>query len=85
MVGTGATWRQSPVPANQRNASVGKAAALLRVAAAHPDGLSVSALARAAGLPRATALRMVDALEAEGLLARARRATRLIAPPATAR
>lgn len=65
-------WSQSPVPANQRNASVGKAAAILRIAAAHPDGLSVSALARAAGIPRATTLRMVDALEAEGLVARLR-------------
>lgn len=57
---------------NRRNVSVGKAAALLRAAAEHPDGLSVSSLARAADLPRATALRMIEALEAERLLARVR-------------
>ena len=65
-------WRQSAVSPNQRNASVGKAAAILRAAADHPEGLSVSGVARATGIPRATALRMVDALEAEGLLARRR-------------
>src|SRR5262245_32929816 len=65
-------WRQSPVPPNKRNASVGKAVAILRAAAARPDGASVSALARATGLPRATALRMGEALEAEGLLSRLR-------------
>jgi DNA-binding IclR family transcriptional regulator len=56
--------------ANQRNVSVGKAAALLRAAARHPDGASVSQLARAARLPRATALRMIVALESEALLTR---------------
>lgn len=57
---------------NRRNVSVGKAAALLRAAAEHPEGLSVSSLAREAELPRATALRMIEALEAERLLARVR-------------
>jgi DNA-binding IclR family transcriptional regulator len=61
-----------PPSANQRNVSVGKAAAVLRAAATMPDGSSVSELARAARLPRATALRMIDALEAEGLLTRRR-------------
>jgi IclR family transcriptional regulator, acetate operon repressor len=56
--------------ANQRNVSVGKAAALLRAAARHPDGASVSQLARAARIPRATALRMIVALESESLLTR---------------
>jgi DNA-binding IclR family transcriptional regulator len=59
-------------PSSKQNASVAKAAAVLRAAAVHRDGISVSALARAAGLPRATALRMIEALEAEGLLARLR-------------
>ena len=59
-------------PADRRNASVGKAAALLRAAAGHPEGASVSQLARDAKLPRATALRMIEALEAERLLARRR-------------
>jgi IclR family transcriptional regulator, acetate operon repressor len=49
---------------------VQKAAAILRAAAERPSGVSVSALARAAGLPRATALRLVRTLESEGLLVR---------------
>ena len=57
-----------PLSANQRNVSVGKAVALLRAAAQHPDGASVSQLARAARIPRATALRMIVALESESLL-----------------
>lgn len=52
------------------NHSVRKAAALLRAAADHPRGASISALARAAGLPRATALRLVRTLQDEGLLLR---------------
>jgi IclR family transcriptional regulator, acetate operon repressor len=59
-----------PLSANQRNVSVGKAVALLRAAARHPDGASVSQLARAARIPRATALRMIVALESESLLTR---------------
>ena len=59
-----------PLSANQRNVSVGKAVALLRAAALHPDGASVSQLARAARIPRATALRMIVALESESLLTR---------------
>ena len=58
------------VSANQRNVSVGKAAALLRAAARYPDGASVSQLARATRIPRATALRMIVALESESLLTR---------------
>jgi DNA-binding IclR family transcriptional regulator len=57
--------------ATQReNRSVRKAAALLRAAADSAGGSTVSALARAADLPRATALRMIESLVAERLLAR---------------
>ena len=63
---------EGDVSANQRNVSVGKAAALLRAAARYPEGASVSELARAAAIPRATALRMIVALEAESLLTRIR-------------
>jgi IclR family transcriptional regulator, acetate operon repressor len=52
------------------NQSVRKAAAILRAVAAHPRGESVSGLARAVGLPRATALRLIRTLESEGLLVR---------------
>ncbi len=61
----------SDAPSAQRqNQSVRKAAAILRAAAANPAGDTVTSLARAAGLPRATALRMVEALIDERLLAR---------------
>jgi len=56
--------------AQRRNQSVQKAAALLRAAAGAPEGVTVSELARRAGLPRATALRMVEALLAERFLRR---------------
>jgi DNA-binding IclR family transcriptional regulator len=56
--------------AQRQNQSVHKAAALLWAAAQTGSGATVSALARAAGLPRATALRMVEALVSERLLAR---------------
>ncbi|MDX6591692.1 MAG: IclR family transcriptional regulator, acetate operon repressor [Gaiellales bacterium] len=58
--------------ANKRNVSVSKAAAILRAAGGFKEGTSVSALARAAGLPRATALRMIEALVAEEFLIRLR-------------
>ncbi len=58
------------VPAQKRNQSVQKAAALLRAAAATPEGVTVSELARRAALPRATAGRMVEALLAERFLRR---------------
>jgi DNA-binding IclR family transcriptional regulator len=58
-------------PSTQRqNRSVSKAAALLRAAGRNADGETVSGLARAAGLPRATALRMIEALVDERLLSR---------------
>jgi DNA-binding IclR family transcriptional regulator len=51
------------------NQSVQKAIMLLR-AAAEDRNANVSSLARAAGLPRATALRMIQTLEQEGFLLR---------------
>ena len=51
------------------NQSVRKAITLLR-ATAEDSGANVSSLARAAGLPRATALRMIQTLEQEGFLLR---------------
>ena len=54
----------------RQNQSVRKAAALLRAAAEFGTGATVSALARAADLPRATALRMIEALITEHFLTR---------------
>ncbi len=51
------------------NQSVRKAITLLRATADDPRA-NVSSLARAAGLPRATALRMIQTLEQEGFLLR---------------
>ena len=68
--------------------SVRKAITLLRATAAHGDGASVSALARTAGLPRATALRLIQTMEGERLLQRVpdadRRGARSGAAPARA-
>jgi len=63
------------------NQSVQKAITLLRATATHPDGASVSALARAAGLPRATALRLIQTLELEGMLLRVPEADRVLLGP----
>jgi DNA-binding IclR family transcriptional regulator len=65
----------------QLNQSVQKAMTLLRATAAHGDGASVSALARAAGLPRATALRLIQTMEAEGVLVRSAGADRVLLGP----
>jgi IclR family transcriptional regulator, acetate operon repressor len=62
--------REPGRPAQRENQSVRKAAAILRAAAESGSGTTVSALARIADLPRATALRMVESLVAESLLAR---------------
>jgi DNA-binding IclR family transcriptional regulator len=59
-----------PAPAQRRNQSVRKAAAVLRAAAEAREDVTVSELARRAALPRATALRMVEALVAERFLRR---------------
>jgi DNA-binding IclR family transcriptional regulator len=68
--------------AEKRNQSVQKAVALLRAAAADERGAaSVSALARAAGLPRATTLRLVVTLEEEGFLMRADGSERVVIGP----
>jgi DNA-binding IclR family transcriptional regulator len=63
------------------NQSVQKAIMLLRATAANVDGSSVSALARAAGLPRATALRLIQTMEREGLLLRVPDADRVFLGP----
>ena len=63
------------------NQSVQKAVTLLRATAASTDGASVSALARAAGLPRATALRLIQTMEQEGLLLRVPEADRVLLGP----
>jgi DNA-binding IclR family transcriptional regulator len=63
------------------NQSVQKAMTLLRATASHPGGASVTALARAAGLPRATALRLIQTMEREGLLLRVPEADRVLLGP----
>lgn len=71
-------------PSSERptlNQSVQKAVALLRQTAAHPGGASVSALARSAGVPRATALRLIRTLESEGLLIRLPDSDRVLLGP----
>jgi DNA-binding IclR family transcriptional regulator len=73
-----ATARDTP----KRNQSVRKAIVLLRAAAARGhDGASVSALARDAGLPRATALRLIQTLEDEGFLLRIPESDRVVLGP----
>jgi IclR family acetate operon transcriptional repressor len=62
------------------NQSVQKAISLLR-AVASDGGASVSALSRTVGLPRATALRMIQTLEHEGFLLRVPDAGRLLLGP----
>jgi DNA-binding IclR family transcriptional regulator len=52
------------------NQSVQKAIGVLRAAALQPGGETASGLARGAGLPWATAVRLVRTLEAEGFLYR---------------
>ena len=62
------------------NQSVRKAITLLR-ATADDDRANVSSLARAAGLPRATALRMIQTLEQEGFLLRVAGEERVLLGP----
>lgn len=52
------------------NQSVQRATAILRAAAERPSGDTASGLARAAGLPTSTALRLIHTLESEGFLTR---------------
>jgi DNA-binding IclR family transcriptional regulator len=63
------------------NQSVQKAITLLRATAASAEGSSVSALARAAGLPRATALRLIRTLELDGFLLRVPETDRVLLGP----
>src|ERR687887_1623274 len=63
------------------NQSVQKAIALLRATAASSEGASVSALARAAGLPRATALRLIQTMERDGFLLRVPESDRVLLGP----
>jgi DNA-binding IclR family transcriptional regulator len=63
------------------NQSIQKAIALLRETAAQPGGASVSLLARNAGMPRATALRLIRTLESEGLLIRLPERDRVVLGP----
>ena len=66
--------------AQKLNQSVQKAISLLR-AVAQEGGVSVSALSRSVGLPRATALRMIQTLEREGFLLRVPDADRMLLGP----
>ena len=68
-------------PRAARNQSIRKAIALLR-AVDQQGSPSISALARAAGLPRATALRLVATMEEEGFLLRADGSDRVMLGPA---
>jgi DNA-binding IclR family transcriptional regulator len=63
------------------NQSVQKAIAVLRATAASGEGASVSALARAAGLPRATALRLIQTLQQDGFLLRVPQTDRVLLGP----
>jgi DNA-binding IclR family transcriptional regulator len=63
------------------NQSVQKAITLLRATAASGGGASVSALARTAGLPRATALRLIQTLERDGFLLRVPESDRVLLGP----
>lgn len=71
----------TPQKGSKLNQSVQKAIMLLQATASHADGSSVSALARAAGLPRATALRLIQTMEREGLLLRVPQADRVLLGP----
>jgi DNA-binding IclR family transcriptional regulator len=72
-----ATWQAG----SKLNQSVQKAITLLRATAASAEGSSVSALARAAGLPRATALRLIQTMEQEGFLLRVPQTDRVLLGP----
>jgi DNA-binding IclR family transcriptional regulator len=71
----------TPQEGAKLNQSVRKAVTLLRATAASTNGTSVSALARAAGLPRATALRLIQTMEQEGLLLRVPEDDRVLLGP----
>jgi DNA-binding IclR family transcriptional regulator len=74
--------KRPPRPGAARNQSIRKAVALLRAVAQERGGAaSISALARAARLPRATALRLVATMEEEGFLLRADGSERVMLGP----
>lgn len=59
---------QDAAPDRQGIQVIARACALLRALKQHPQGLSLGELARATALPRSTVQRIVDALDAEGLV-----------------
>jgi DNA-binding IclR family transcriptional regulator len=65
-------------PRTAVNRSVHRACALLRAAASGSDGDTASGLARRAGLPWATASRLIRTLESEGFLFRLRESDRYV-------
>jgi DNA-binding IclR family transcriptional regulator len=71
----------TPQAGSKLNQSVQKAITLLRATAASTEGSSVSALARAAGLPRATALRLIQTMEQDGFLLRVPQSDRVLLGP----
>ena len=81
VAGAGTAVVVTPQEGPKLNQSVQKAIMLLRATASRADGSSVSALARAAGLPRATALRLIQTMEREGLLLRVSEADRVLLGP----
>jgi DNA-binding IclR family transcriptional regulator len=68
MIEGSATMRHAP--AIQRTQSLARAIALLRIAAARPEGAPTAALARAADLPVATAARLLATLADAGFVER---------------
>jgi IclR family acetate operon transcriptional repressor len=68
MIEDSATARHAP--AIQRTQSLARAIALLRIAAARPEGAPTAALARAADLPVATAARLLATLADAGFVER---------------
>jgi DNA-binding IclR family transcriptional regulator len=71
----------TPQAGSKLNQSVQKAITLLRATAASSEGASVSALARTAGLPRATALRLIQTMEQDGFLLRVPQSDRVLLGP----
>jgi IclR family transcriptional regulator, acetate operon repressor len=68
--GAAPSIRVKHAPGLQRTQSLTRAIALLRAAATHPGGASTAALARAAGLPVATAARLLATLADAGFVER---------------
>ncbi|GAS99196.1 transcriptional regulator [Mycolicibacterium canariasense] len=62
---------------------VGRVAAILRVLSAHPNGAGTSEVAATAAIPRPSAHRLLEALEAEGLVDRDQQSGRWYLGPET--